>query len=297
MLQNSGGPRESAEQQVHGSGPREYYFFPDFPITRAFLAVFFIGLALVAWAPLLYLFLAEHTVYGPALRATLYLTATFILVLLLGRAGKRALERVSFLVSSDGIVRRDPYRIMSLAWNDVETLRCRRPLFMKPFVEISDGRRKLLLPSTISRFADLGIALRQCCVRAGKGELVTDEIVRKVTAMAAVSERWNRRSRAALLPIVAATVGTLLSSALVASVFWERAPLQVLVWTAMGLPVPLAVYSFADLRINRRHEYCLLSGIDFSEKRVLIAELRAAVLAGSLAYGLFGIVFKTIFLP
>ena len=276
---------------------REFHFFPRFYISSVFFALFSIGLVLVVWLPLIYLYLYSGVLYGPIVRATLYLTATFLLFVMLGRIGKRELDKVRFTVSPEGVARRSPYRTIALAWGDIASVRCRNIPFVKGFVELSGPRGKLLLPSTITGFALLGRAFAEGLERAGKGNLCDETALRRIAAMALVSEAWNERARVALWPLTAATIGAVLFNALTAGRVWGAGPVPLFLWASMGLPMPLLAYGIADIRLNRRLEKALLKNERYDAKSDFRSEVLFGSLVVALAYGVLGIILKPIFLP
>jgi hypothetical protein len=285
------------ESNSRGELPREFHFFPYFPITAFFFAVISLGLVFVLWLPILYLYFYAGILNGQAVRASSYCTATFLLVVLFGRLSQRELGKVRFIVSPEGVARRAPFRTIGLRWEDIEQVRCRRLPFVKGFVEISGGRRKLLLPSTIAEFALLGQEIARGLERAGKGNRCNDATLQRIGAMALVAEGRNERARRSFLPFTAATIGTVLFNALIAARVWAAGPIPIIFWASCVLPLPLLAYSIADARLNRRHGIALVNGDDFDARSAFRSELLFSALITTLAYGVLGIVIKPIFLP
>jgi hypothetical protein len=121
-------------------------------------------------------------------------------------------------------------------------------------------------------------------------------LLRTMVAMGTMSERWNERARAAFWPIVAATIGTLLFNAFVASRVWETGSVSLIVWAGISLPMPLLVYAVADIRLNRQYEKALLLGGETTGKDDLAGELAFGFLVVAPFYGILGIIARTIFL-
>jgi hypothetical protein len=261
--------------------PQEFRYYPQYYITSAFFAVFFMGLIFVVWVPLVMTYCTEGLLNWPAIRAAVSLTATFLLLVALGRLAKREFGRTRFIVSHEGIVRRDLYRTVSIAWRDIVSVRRRRRPGAKGALEITAPYARLLLPSTITEFGRFCGAVRNGLERA---------------AMGTVSERWNERAKAAFWPLAAAAVGTLLFNAFVVSRVWEMGPAALIVWAGTGLPMPLVVYSVADIRFNRRLEKALLAGNNSAAEDDFAAEIVVGFLVVAPLYGILGIIAKTIFL-
>jgi hypothetical protein len=275
--------------------PQEFHYYPNFYIMSSFFAVFLIGLILVVWVPLILAYIADGFLYGPMVRATAYLTATFLFLVLLGRLSRRELDKVCFTVSADGITRRDSYRKLSAAWHDITRVRCRKIPFAKGFVEITTPRNRIFLPSTITDFGTLGAGIRKGLERSGKGELCNDTFLRAMVTMGKVSESWNGRAKAAFWPLVAATILMVLFNSFVALFMWGMGEIPLIIWAGIGLPLPLLVYSIADIRCNRRLQKALLNGGEYNPARDLSSELLVGALIAAPLYGIFGIIARTIF--
>jgi hypothetical protein len=235
--------------------------------------------------------------YGPVVRAAVYGTTSFILFVLLGRRGRRELDKVRFVVSREGMVRSTPYRKTAVRWPDIVSVRCRRVPFLKGFVEVAASHTKLYLPSTIAGFALLGTALRRGLESAGKTALCNDAFYAEMAAMGDVGERWNARAKAAFWPLTLSTIGAALFNAFVALWVWKLGPIPLVLWTAICLPAPLIVYSIADLRLNRQLKKSLMREEGTAYREDLWGELIIGFLVVMPFYGIFGIFFKTIFHP
>ena len=277
--------------------PQEFRFYHHYYITSSFFAVFFIGLVFVAWVPFVMTVMSDGIPDGPIVRATVYATAAFLLFAALARLGKREFDRTRFIVSNEGVVRRDPYRTISLAWCDITGVRHRRTPGAKGALEITAPHARLLLPSTIAGFGQLCGAIQKGLERAGRPELMDSGLLRTMVAMGTMSERWNARAKSAFWPIAAATVGTLLLNAFVSSRVWGTGTVALIVWAGITLPLPLLVYAIADIRLNRTFEKALLSGSGTAVKDDLAGELVFGFLVAAPFYGVIGIIAKTIFLP
>ena len=275
--------------------PQVFRFYPDFYITSAFFAVFFIGLVFVAWVPLVMVYCSEGTIDVPVARAAAYCTVTFLLLAALGNLGKRELGKVRFVVSQEGIVRSDPYRKISVAWRDITGVRCGRVPFAKGRVEITTSRTRILLPSTITHFDRLSEAVQKGLERAGKAALLDNAFLRTMVAMGKVSERWNDRAKAAFWPLVAATIGIVLFNSFVTSCVWETGTVALIIWAGVGLPLPLLAYSIADIRLNRRYEKALLLGEGTAFVDDIAGELIFGLLVVAPFYGILGIIARGIF--
>lgn len=275
--------------------PQEFHYYPNFYIMSSFFAVFLIGLILVVWVPLVFFYIADGFLYGPMVRATAYLTATFLLLVLLGRLGRRELDKVCFTVSAEGIARRDSYRRLSAAWHDITRVRCRKYPFVKGFVEITTHRGRIFLPSTITDFGRLGAGIRKGLERSGKGELCSDAFLRAMVTMGKVSESWNGRAKKAFWPLVAATIAMVFFNSFVASFIWGMGEIPLIIWAGIGLPLPLLVYSIADIRCNRCLEKALLNNSEYDPARDLSSELLIGALIAAPLYGIIGIIARTIF--
>ncbi|MBN1128533.1 MAG: hypothetical protein JXA71_06080 [Chitinispirillaceae bacterium] len=277
--------------------PQEFRFFRHYYITSSFFAVFFIGLVFVAWVPLAMAAWQEGFPDAPVVRAAVYSTVAFLLCAALGLIGKRESARTRFIVSFDGIVRRDPYRTVSMAWRDITFVRGRRMPGAKGALEIRTSHTRILLPSTIESFGRLCDEIRKGLERAGRPAVMDSVLLRDVVAMGTMSERWNERARAAFWPIVGATLGTLLFNAFVASRVWEAGSVTLIIWAGISLPMPLLAYAVADFRLNRQCEKALLLGNETPVKDNLAGELAFGFLAVAPFYGILGIIARTIFLP
>lgn len=276
--------------------PREFRFFRHYYITSSFFAVFFIGLVFVAWVPFVIVVLSEGILDGPIVRAAAYTTAAFLFFTALAKIGKREFDKTLFIVSNEGIIRRDPFRTLSAAWHDIIGVRNRRIPGAKGSLEIRTPHARILLPSTISGFGQLCGAIQKGLERAGRGGLMDSGFLRTMTAMGTMSERWNARAKASVWPIIAATLGTLLLNVFVALCVWKTGPVSLIVWAGITLPLPLLVYSVADIRLNRSIERALLldNGTDIKED--LAGELAFGFIVTAPFYGILGIIAKTIFL-
>jgi hypothetical protein len=275
--------------------PQEFRFFHHYYITSSFFAVSFIGLVFVAWVPFAMVAWQEGFPDAPIVRAAVYSTAAFMLLTALGLIGKREFARTSFIVSFDGLVRRDPYRTVSVAWRDITCVRGRRVPGAKGALEIRAPYARILLPSTIAGFGRLCGEIRKGLERAGRAELIDSGLLRAMVAVGTMSERWNERARAAFWPIVAATLGTLLFNAFVASRVWEIGSVSLVIWAGIGLPVPLLAYAVADIRLNRKYEKALLLGSAITGEEDLAGELVFGFLVVAPIYGILGIIARTIF--
>lgn len=275
--------------------PQVFRFYPDFYITSTFFAVFFIGLVFVAWVPLIMVYCSEGIIDVPIVRAAGYCTATFLFLAALGSLGKRELGKVRFVVSLEGIARSDPYRKISVAWGDVTGVRCRRIPFAKGHVEITTPRTRLLLPSTITHFDRLSEAVQKGLERAGKAALLDNAFLRTMVAMGKVSERWNSRAKSAFWPLVAATIGIVLFNSFVTSCVWETGTVALIIWAGVGLPLPLLVYSIADIRLNRCYENVLLRGDGTAFVENIAGELLFGLLVVAPFYGILGIIARGVF--
>ena len=275
--------------------PQVFRFYPDFYITSVFLAVFFVGLVLVAWVPLIMVYYSEGIIDVQIVRAAVYCTATFVFLAALGSLGKRELGKVRFIVSHEGVVRSDPYRKISVAWRDITGVRCRRMPFAKGHVEITTLRARLLLPSTITHFDRLGEALQKGLERSGKAALLDSALLRTMFAMGKVSERWNGRAKAAFWPLVAATIGIVLFNSFVVSCVWKTGTVPLIIWAGITLPIPLLVYAIADIRLNRRYEKSFLRGNGTAFVDDIAGELLFGLLVVAPFYGILGIVARGIF--
>jgi hypothetical protein len=276
--------------------PQEFRFYTHYHIMSSFFAVIFIGLVLVAWVPFV-MELYSHGIHdGPEFRAAAYSTATFILLVALGRLGKREFDRTRFIVSLDGISRRDPYRTVSMAWRDITGVRVSRKPGAKGALEITTLEARMLLPSTISGFEKLCSTIQKGLERAGRAELLDSGFLGLMAAMGTMSERWNKRAKKAFLPIVAATVGTLLFNAFVGSLVWEAKTLSLIVWAGITLPLPLLVFAVADFRLNRKVENVLIAGSGGAFREDLAGELVFGFIVVAPFYGILGILARTIFL-
>jgi hypothetical protein len=276
--------------------PREFRFYRHYHIMSSFFAVFFIGLVFVAWVPFVMELFYQGVSDGSAFRAAAYATATFLFLVLLGRLGKREFDRTRFIVSLDGLIRRDPYRTVSVTWRDITGVRVRRIPGAKGALEITAPGAKIVLPSTILGFGQLCGAIQRGLERAGRAELLENGFLRVMEAMGTMSERWNERAKKAFWPIVAATVGTLSFNILVSSLVWETGTLSLIVWAGTTLPLPLLVYAVADFRLNRKFEKALRAGSNTAVKDDLAGELVFGFLIVAPVYGIFGIIARTIFL-
>jgi hypothetical protein len=276
--------------------PQEFRYYHHYYITSSFFAVFFIGLVFVAWVPFVMTVVSDGLSDGPIVRATMYATAAFLFFAALAWRGKREFDRTRFIVSNEGIVRRDKYRTMSAAWREITGVRHRRIPGAKGALEITASHARLLLPSTIAGFGQLCGTIQKGLERAGRPELMDSGCLRAMVAMGAMSERWNARAKRAFWPIVAATVGTILVNAFVASRVWGTGIVALIVWAGMTLPLPLLVYAIADIRLNRKLEKALLSGSGPDVKDDLAGELVFGFLVAAPFYGIIGIIAKTIFL-
>jgi hypothetical protein len=261
-----------------------------------FFAVFFMGLVFVAWVPFVMEVCSGGVSDGSIFRAAAYTTATFILLAMLGRLGKREFDRTRFIVSLDGIIRRDPYRTVSVTWRDITGVRVRRIPGAKGALEITAPGARIFLPSTISGFEQLCGAIQGGLERAGRAELLDSGFLRVMAAMGTMSERWNQRAKKAFWPIVAASVGTLLFSVFVGLLVWETGTLSLIVWAGITLPLPLLVYAVADFRLNRKIEKSLLAGSGSAFTEDLAGEFFSGFLIVAPFYGILGIIARTIFL-
>jgi hypothetical protein len=275
--------------------PREFRFFRHYYITFSFFAVFFIGLVFVAWVPFAMVAWQEGFPDPPVVRAAVSSTAAFLLLAALGLTGKRGFARTRFIVSIDGIVRRDPYRTVSVAWRDITGVRGRRAPGAKRALEIAAPHASILLPSTIAGFGRLCGEIRKGLEGTGRPELMDSGLMRAMTAAGVMSERWNGRARHAFLPIVAATLGTLLFNAFVASRVWGIGSVSLIIWAGITLPLPLLAYAVADFRFNRAHERALLQGGGSPFREDMAGELAVGFLAVAPLYGILGIIARTIF--
>ncbi len=270
--------------------PQEFHFCRRFYITSSFFAVMLIGLIFVGWVPLVFMYISDGFVYGPIARATVYLTATFLFLFAFSRIAKREIDRVRFVVMREGVARIESYRKVVVKWGEIANIRCRRIPFTKGLVEISTPRSRLILPSTITDFARLGEALRYGLAYTGRAELCNDAFFREMAVMGTVNERWNERARTTFRPLVIATIGFVLFNSFVASRVWGMGLIPLMIWAGIGLPLPLLIYSIADIRCNRRLEKALLSCSDYDVKSDFLSELIIGVLIVAPIYGILGIV-------
>ncbi|MCU0609752.1 MAG: hypothetical protein MUF22_08315 [Chitinispirillaceae bacterium] len=276
---------------------REFRYGP-FHITRFFTSLFFLGLVLVAWIPVLYLYVTVGFMYAPVLRATLFLTGSFVLLLIVGRISRAELNRVRFVISPNGIGRIDGLRKTQLPWREVTAIRYRRFPFVKGFIEIISAKGKLILPSTIIGFGLLGESLKtglDNANRSRRGTLMSDRMLRKIAIMGMVSELWNERARLAFWPLIAATVSCVLFCAFIAARIWGLEPVALIIWSGLGLPAPILAYSIADFRQNRRIEHTH-SHSTTDPWHGFSGELCFGALIVALIYGIAGIVFSGLFL-
>jgi hypothetical protein len=276
--------------------PQEFRFYQHYYITDSFFAVFFIGLVFVAWVPCAMVAWHDGFPEGPIVRAAVYSTAAFMLFAALGLIGKREFDRTRFIVSFDGFVRRDPYRTVSVAWRDITIVKGRMVPGAKGALEIRAPHARILLPSTITGFGRLCGAIQRGLERAGRPAVLDNELLRTMVAMGTVSERWNERAKAAFWPIAAATIGTVLFNAFVASCVWETGSVSLIIWAGISLPIPLLAYAVADFRCNRQCEKALLLGNETPVKDDLAGELAFGFLVVAPLYGVLGIIARTIFL-
>ena len=275
--------------------PQEFRFYHHYYITSSFSAVLFIGLVFVVWVPFVMTMLSDGVPDSMIVRATVYSTAAFLLFSALAVLGKREFDRTRFIVSYEGIVRRDQFRTISAPWRDITGVRHRRIPGAKGSLEIAVPHARLLLPSTIAGFGQLCGAIQKGLERAGRPELMDCGLLRTMVAMGTMSERWNARAKHAFWPMVAATVGILLFSAFVASHVWDTGTVALIMWGGITLPLPLLVYAVADIRLNRKFEKALLSGSGTAVKDDIAGELVVGFLIVAPFYGILGIIAKTIF--
>jgi hypothetical protein len=286
-----------ADLDVHDGNPREFRFFPSFPITAFFFIVIAIGLIVILWIPLVYLYFYSGMINGVIARTASSSTLTFLLIAALGRLSSRELAKVRFIVSREGIIRKTPFRTTGIRWTEVDRLSCRSMPFVKGFVALHGRKRSLLLPSTIVGFASLGEAISRELHRAGKASLYDETLVTRMAAFGRVAEAWNERARAYLVRFTVATIGAAALNALTAGKLWAFSPVPLILWASIGIPLPLVAYAVADARFNRRYEKALIGGFDFDKRQAFRNELLMSALVASLAYAVLGILIKPIFLP
>ncbi|MBN2037916.1 MAG: hypothetical protein JW768_14335 [Chitinispirillaceae bacterium] len=270
---------------------------PECYIATYFLFLLFIGLVVVAYLPLLVSLLTYGVVYAPLQRASMYLSATYVILLLLARFAHIEISRVQFILTPSSLVHKSTFSFIEIPYQDMTRCDIRTIPLIKGFIAVSAPGKRIILPSTITRFGDLAACLVKRLQAAGNGALCSAAHTHTLRRIALVTEFSHARSRAAFFPLVYATVCSTLANAFIAAMIWNGSGFAQVVWTGITLFMPLLVYGLADFRLNRSLAKQLKRDPACLPHLTLGSELLLALFIVGMSYALLGIAFKAFFVP
>jgi hypothetical protein len=243
---------------------------------------FFLGatiLFLLSWTPTLLSLLLYDFLYGPALRASLFLTATLIMGGLLYLIVKKELRSVEFIITDMGIIKRTPYKIKMIAYKDITGVRRYRIPLVRGCAAITSGKQVVLLPCPILHFQSLLGSLQKELVQR-QCPSFTPEQVESLEREAEHFRAAQERIKHALPFVTGWILLTPVFSLFTAVACWKMELVPSIAWAVSSLLFPVMGYFAAE----RQFEYNAGKHENFIYHK--------AGLVTFLAYCICGIAFK-----
>lgn len=206
---------------------------------------------IISWFPAIISLIAYNVIIFSAFRAAIYLNATAIAILFLFLFLKKEISKYSIIVYNDKLVIKTPYKISSLSFNEITSIKIKILPFIRGYLKLTAGSKKLFVPLIVERPEKLIRSIQNSVNYSGKSDLLCEKLTNKISKKLLKFEFAYMRS-VNVFPILSRSCFyMILINVFIAKEVWGNGIIPILLWAISGMFFPPAVYAFTEWKSNR----------------------------------------------
>ncbi len=247
---------------------------------------------IISWFPPVFSLLAYEEILRSALKASVLLNMTALILFLLYKFFKGEMRRISIMITDNQIIKKGFSGTTSVCFSDITSLEYIRMPGLRGFLKFSTSDKVLKIPlfmeHTVKFTASLQTRLNEypkVLANINKTQLYED---------ATVFQDSYQRSLKAFSPLIMISLLLFFINTIIAVEFWGLALIPILIFAMTGLFLPLIAYHLADVKINQSVRNLLRS--DTAQIHNSCMEYLHSGFLTFILYLLVGILFKAVFL-
>lgn len=270
-----------------------YAFQKRFIYTETAVIFILAALIIVSWFPTMVSLVAFGVTIKSVLRAAIYLSITsvsFVFFLLLI---KKELRSIRIIITDESIIRKTPYKITTIHFNEITKIEFRPMPFMVGVLKITAGS-SIVIPCFIENLSNLVETLEKHLTENGISRCFDKASLDTLKLRAGTHDISYGFSQYYFNLIIRMMLACACINLFIAYGYWDFEYLPLLIWTISGFAFPIFAYGLADFLIKRK------KGLPIRQNdRELVQNYKNEFLTGCMivfvVYLITGILFKTFY--
>jgi hypothetical protein len=232
-----------------------YYYHSYFKTIARKLPVFTMTLIVLCWLPTLWVYLAiYHNFYFPLIRLSLNGSMMVVFVTLLMRMILRELNKTVFIITDDAFIKKTPYKIKTVYFDQIIRFRYVRFFWFKGFGKIDFQGGSIQLPFIIQDLSRCIVDIEDHLSLRGKQRVYENDEIRLFKKKAMVSDVVIARASALFPTVSRISFWLMFISGLIARYYWGLPLRWVFFWSLCGFVFPYAGFLASLTHVARKLE-------------------------------------------